>query len=356
MVRINFVLPATNDTPIGGYKIVYQYANALSQLGHEVTISFTYRVFPNLNDLLRQKLGRIKKHLLKTGYSNERITWFKINKKIKIYSDLIDVKDFPDADVVIATAASTAKFVSQLPISKGKKFYFIQNFETWWFNGDVNELNKTFNLGLHNIVISQDLKNKVIDAGAPEPSYLPNFYDHDEFNLVRKIEERKNKVALLNHIQLTKRTKFGLDILEAVKEEIPDLEVELFGAYPAPEQLPEYIHYTYKASAKELREEIYGTAKVYLMPSILEGWGLTGMEAMASGALVVASRIGGITDYANDRNSELVQPDDKTAFVQAVKRALRNDDLRITLSKQALNDMGSYQISRSVELLESFFK
>ncbi|OIM08171.1 glycosyltransferase family 4 protein [Oenococcus oeni] len=355
MKRINFVLPASRDQPIGGYKIIYQYANQLTDNGFDVSISFTYKGYPSVHNVLRQKLGLLK-HRIIGGTFPKRITWFHFDSRVKLFFNVISSRDFPNADFLIATSAPTSRIVRELPSSKGKKFYFIQNFETWWYEGDVNQLNQTFNLGLHNIVISQELRSKVVAAGAPEPFYLPNFYDHKEFNLVNSIENRKNKVALLNHVQLTKRTSFGLDVLNRVKQDIPDLEVELFGAYKAPSNLPDYVHFTYKADVKILREKIYGTAKVYLLPSILEGWVLTGMEAMASGALVVSSRIGGIVDYANDKNSILVEPDNKKAFVDAVEKALLDDNLRVGLSREALTDVNKYQISTSTRLLENILQ
>ncbi|MHA5125130.1 glycosyltransferase family 4 protein [Oenococcus oeni] len=350
MKKINFVLPATNNQSIGGYKIIYQYANKLSELGYKVFISFSYRTFPTFKHVFHQRIGRLKHRLTGNGYSRE-VTWFKINKKVELLFDLIFPEEFPDADIVIATAASTAFIVNELPISKGKKFYFIQNFETWWFDENTDKLNQTFNLGLNNIVISKELRRKVIESGAPEPYYLPNFYDHQEFYLTHKMENRINKVALLNHIQLTKRTKFGLEILSEVKKIVPDLQVELFGAYPAPDKLPDYVNFTYQACPKDLRK-IYGESKIYLLPSVLEGWVLTGMEAMASGTMVVSSRIGGITDYANDDNSILITPDNKKEFVDAIVSGLTNDNMRISLSKHALKDVQRYRINESINILK----
>ncbi|KGH65876.1 hypothetical protein X291_04295 [Oenococcus oeni IOEB_C23] len=349
-MRINFVLPPATEQPIGGYKIVFQYANKLAKIGFDVTISFCYRVYPTFSHITYQKAARLKYHLFGHGYPRE-ICWFHLDHRVKLLFDLISKYEFPDSDVVIATAAPTASMVADLPQSKGTKYYFIQNFETWWFDENIDKLNQTFNLGLNNIVISKELRQKVIESGAPEPYYLPNFYDHQEFYLTRKIENRINKVALLNHIQLTKRTKFGLEILSEVKKIVPDLQVELFGAYPAPDKLPDYVNFTYQARPKDLRR-IYGESKIYLLPSVLEGWVLTGMEAMASGTMVVSSRIGGITDYANDNNSILIAPDNKKEFVDAIVSGLTNDNMRISLSKHALKDVQRYRINESINILK----
>ena len=84
---------------------------------------------------------------------------------------------------------------------------------------------------------------------------------------------------------------------------------------------------------------------------MLEGWVLTGMEAMASGAVVVSSRIGGIVDYANDNNSVLIEPDNKAEFVNAITNLLKNDEQRIAVATKGNEDVKQYVIDKSGERL-----
>jgi glycogen synthase len=37
-MRITFVLPSAARVPAGGYKVIYEYANHLSDRGHSVTV------------------------------------------------------------------------------------------------------------------------------------------------------------------------------------------------------------------------------------------------------------------------------------------------------------------------------
>lgn len=354
MKKINFVLPANYNRAVGGFKIVYQYANELVHRGNEVSITFLFNM-RGKSFILTGFEKTINSKLLKYVQHKNEVTWFNLDKKIKIYYDLTRPQDFPDADVVIATAAPTTHIVSKLSESKGKKYYFIQNFETWFYKGSTERVNETYRLGMTNIVISHELRDKVYNATNKEPEYLPNFYNHEEFFLENPIAQRKNTVSLINHIHDVKRTKLGLEILAEVKKEIPDLTVELFGAYKPITELESYVNFTFNANSKQLRKDIYGKSKIYLLPSVLEGWVLTGMEAMASGATVISSRIGGITDYANDDNSILITPDDKESFVTEIVRILKNDSLRIKLAERALNDVQQYEIGYSTDRLEELF-
>lgn len=345
MTRVNFVLPTNYNRPIGGYKIVYQYANWLIEQGFDVSICYCYA--PNESKTYAAIKRTLDTKVIRFSKRETEVTWFAVNKSIKSFYNCIFAKDFPDADIVFATSAKTAPLVASLPKEKGQKFYFIQGYEASGFGNTVGFVEKTYNLGMTNIVISKELTQKVLDSGAPIPKYLPNFYNHDEFYLENPIENRKNIVCLLNHAQETKRTKLGLEILREVKKVIPDLEVRLFGAYDPVEELEDWIFFTKNANAAQLRKDIYGESKVYLFPSVLEGWGLTGMEAMASGAALVASRIGGITDYANDTNSVLVTPDDKEAFTAEIISLLQDEEKELRVAKKGNKDAKQYSIDKS---------
>ena len=349
MVKVNFVLSTNYDQPIGGYKIVYQYANWLVEQGFDVSICYCYA--PNEPKTYAAIKRAVDTKIFKFSKRKSEVTWFPLNQAIKSFYNCIFPSDIPDADIVFATAARTVLLVSSLPKEKGQQFYFIQNYEAEGFGNKKGFVEKTYNLGMTNIVISNELKAKVLESGAAEPKYLPNFYNHKEFYLENPIEDRKNIICLLNHVQETKRTKFGLEILREVKKAIPNLEVQLFGAYDPIEKLEDWIHFTKNANTDQLCKEIYGVSKIYLLPSVLEGWVLTGMEAMGSGAVVVASRIGGIVDYANDSNSILIEPDNKMEFVNAITNLLQNDERRIAVATKGNEDVKQYVIDKSGERL-----
>ena len=39
-MKISFVLPGVSRIPVGGFKMAFEYANRLSNRGHEVTLIF----------------------------------------------------------------------------------------------------------------------------------------------------------------------------------------------------------------------------------------------------------------------------------------------------------------------------
>lgn len=354
MKKINFVLPANLNKPVGGYKIVYQYANELVSRGYDVSI--TYLFSDKMNKYLATILSIVDRKLYNYSLRQFEVTWFNLNPKIKLYYNAISERHFPDADYVVATAMRTSKIVAGLSNKKGEKYYFIQGYETKGFGNTIEEVEHSYKLGLKNIVISQELRQIVLQATNQPPYYLPNFYNPKEFFLDNNIKNRRNVVSLLSHHNEGKRTQFGLEILREVRKEVPDLKVELFGLYKPEYHLDNNVYFTYNATVDQLRKDIYGNSKIYLLPSIREGWGLTGLEAMASGATLVASHIGGIEDYATVSNACLVRPDSKKEFIDKIVYLLKNEDERLVLSKKALEDVEKFSIMKStdklVEILE----
>jgi glycosyltransferase involved in cell wall biosynthesis len=78
---------------------------------------------------------------------------------------------------------------------------------------------------------------------------------------------------------------------------------------------------------RERLRELYRTARVFVYPSHYEGFGIPPLEAMASGAPVIATRTGAIPEFANGA-ALLVDPDDPFALRDALVRLLGDATLR----------------------------
>lgn len=75
---------------------------------------------------------------------------------------------------------------------------------------------------------------------------------------------------------------------------------------------------------------------VFVMPSIEEGFGLSGMEAQASGLPIVASNVGGIPLFVfHEKTGLLVEPKNSQALAQAILRFLKDPDFAKRIGSQA---------------------
>ncbi|MFC6201187.1 glycosyltransferase family 4 protein [Lactiplantibacillus nangangensis] len=349
-MKISFVLPPFSEKPIGGYKIVFQYANQFVAMGHDVTICF-------LNYLYPEKIPKTKKIIsfLKHKFSGDfEINWFKLDTRVKVLNNIIFASEIPTSDVVVATAVQTAFWMDNLDERLGKKVYFIQGYETWAYSEKV--LIDSFKLKMKKIVIANWLKEKINKYTKDKISVVPNFLDGSVYNFAQSIPNRHNIVAMMYHVSDLKNIGFGMDVLQDVHKVVPNLQVRMFGAYDTPQNLPNYFSYIQDPTQQYLRDQIYGKAKVYLLPSLSEGWGLTGMEAMSAGSVLVSSDIEGVREYAvNKKNSFLITPNKKDIFCNKIISILASEDERVKIARMGVSDIRKYSLASSAQNMENIF-
>lgn len=346
-MKINFVLPSPTLKIAGGYKMVYEYSNRLVLRGHEVTIIYDSRKGKN-----SKSIPAVLAYFSRLFIGNRGPSWFDLNKKVKkkvVFE--INNKNIPCADVIIATAADTAFDVKNLDDSKGRKYYFIQDYENW--NLTDHEVKTTYRLGMKNIVIAKWLKDIVDKESLAESSYIPNGIDFDVFNVTNSIEKRNSKsIAMLYHHDARKDAKKGLEIILAVKQQYPDLKVKLFGVPERPENLPSDIDYIQKANQKELKK-LYNESAIFLCSSLVEGFGLTGAESMACGCALVSTDCQGVMEYAQHNLNALISPvGDYDLLYNNIVCLIENNNLRIQLALNGNRTIKDLSWDESVDKFE----
>lgn len=311
-MRITFLLPAYPKRPIGGFRVVYEYANHLVRRGHAVTVVHTSqrrrpgrRLSRNPYRVLHRAAGQARDLLV-----HPAVGWHDVDIGVRLrYVPSLDVTNIPDGDVIFATAWWTATYVDSYPASKGAKFYLIQHFET--FEGSESEVAASWRLPLHKIVIAGWLYDKGIELGVDPSSMqlIPNGIDQQRFRLLAPIEGRPPRVAMLYHPSEWKGSADGIQALAIAKQHVDGLQAALFGVVPRPASLPDWIDYVHDPAQDTLVERIYNQSRVYLCPSWMEGWHLPPAEALACGCALVSTDIPGVRDYAVDgKTALLAQP------------------------------------------------
>lgn len=348
-MKINFFLPQVYRGIAGGYKVVYQYSNYLASKGHDVYIYY------DLNDGNNSKhipkfIARIIRKISFIGYPR----WYKLDQSIKQSA----VKNFNkeyirNADISIATAPGTAYSVSKLPESKGTKFYFIQGYENW---GKVSNdyVNNSYNLGMNNIVISNWLKEIVDKYGKKESKIVPNGLNLKNFKINTPIEKRNPfSICMLYSKGEIKGSKYGIEILKKLKNDYPELEVNLFSSDKKPKSLPKWINYTRNAS-EEAVISLLNNSAVYICTSLFEGFGLPGLESMACGCALVTTNCLGIMEYANNNNSMISEPKDAIKMYDNIKALLEDNNLRVSIASNGNKSIQNRDLEDSEKNFESY--
>jgi glycosyltransferase involved in cell wall biosynthesis len=352
---VTFLLPFGGTVPVGGLKVVYEYANALANRGWGVRVVHPHTVgHEEIEEAVRASVFRRSRRWL--GFQRCRITenyrpdqWFKVGSNVELlYTKTLAALDMPPSDAWVATAWRTAKWAANRP---GARLYLIQHLETW--DGPEADVMATWKLPRRKVVISRWLEDVAGSLGEPA-EYIPNGLDFTAFGMDVASEKRDpHTVAMLYNGLEWKGSMDGIATLCKVKDIVPTLRACVFGVYPRPSDLPTWVEYHQNPPQSKLREA-YNEAAIFISPSWVEGWPLPPAEAMQCGAALAATDIGGHREYAEHEKTALLSPPkDPGAMASSVLRLIQNRELRLRLARQGHNYVQSFTWNRAVTSFES---
>jgi len=99
-------------------------------------------------------------------------------------------------------------------------------------------------------------------------------------------------------------------------------------------EIPDRVSFVPQVSYEHL-PWVYGAAEVLVMPSLLEGFGLPVLEAMACGTPVVCSRVASLPEVAGDA-AEYFDPSSVDDLASTMERVLRSSQLQETMRLKGL--------------------
>lgn len=337
MKKVCFILKSFSFYPTGGTKMIFEYANRLVNDGYKVQILY-------LNDeaLLKYHIPEKLREKIVSLLNLFSPNWFKLDRKIERLSfyDHDLKKKIEDTDIMIVTSLPTVNISIQ--VFNDKKFiYYIQGFENWTVSDEV--CYETYNLGLNNVVVAEWLKNIVEFHSSGRCTLIKNPIDITIYKMNIPLNGRKkHSIGVLYHEMSNKGFKYAWEAIGKLKNIYNDLEVYMFGVPRRPKNFPQWVHYKQKASKYEV-VEIYNKIQVFLCASIEEGFGLTGLEAMACGAALVSTEYLGVKEYAeNNKNALLSEIKNSDALVNNVVRLFENNELRYHIAMNGIESVKKF--------------
>ena len=96
-------------------------------------------------------------------------------------------------------------------------------------------------------------------------------------------------------------------------------------------------------------------AKLFVFPSLYEGFGMSVLEAMASGVPVITSNVSSLPEVAGDATI-LVDPLSEDEIFEAYKKILSDKKLQREMIKKGLEQAKKFQWKKSVEVLEKVYE
>jgi glycosyltransferase involved in cell wall biosynthesis len=198
---------------------------------------------------------------------------------------------------------------------------------------EVNDLTTTgklryfYHRHIESVLYKIALRN--VDKIITLSHYMHDLMEHDglDYNPLQK-DNIPHSVAYAGRLETYKGVDYLLRALPAVIDRFPDTKLQIAGdggersnleALAKKLGLRQCVEFLGQLNRGQL-EKLYQDASVVVMPSVYpEAFGKIGIEAMSVGRSVIATNVGGISDWLKDReNGFLVAPEDSQAIARSI--------------------------------------
>lgn len=142
----------------------------------------------------------------------------------------------------------------------------------------------------------------------------------------------------------------GFQFLETAVKKLPDVLFFIAGGddgyYEELQQLyrdcPNII-FNGKYIAQDKLRDVYAAGDIFVLPSIHEATGTVMLEALAQDCAIVASNQGGTIEYLTKKHGIFIQPEDKQAWYDEIKKLVDNEQQRENLIKNGKQFLKKYR-------------
>ena len=332
---VTFVLPggALIPPPAGGVDVVFRLAFALSKKGIKTSIIFCPRpsVFIHKPDTMdEENLEKLPIYLgffLKI-FKGQRINLFVHH--LKLISNLLWDQDYDygilkDVDtfltrkasevnfrtrIIFATHWSTAYFVQQfIKMNPSSPFYLIQHWEgDPSYSGNFSiYANETYKFDFRKVVTNRKVLGMFKNDS---PLFFNVGIDTEFYRPLSPPQSRENAVLIPLRRNESKGLIYAVECIEKLLSFNGEIKIMAFGDLSTrdiPEKVVNRIEYHHYPTRKQL-QDLYNIAKVFILPSLVEGMSLVTLEAMACGAAVVTTDNGGVNEYIENGINGFICP------------------------------------------------
>lgn len=159
-------------------------------------------------------------------------------------------------------------------------------------------------------------------------------------------------ILYVGNIKPTKNVKMLMQSFILAKKKIPDLRLVMVGKNFMPEFTKQFVDTPaiqfLGECPTDLLIQLYRRARLFVFPSLYEGFGLPPLEAMASGVPVICSNAASLPEVVGDA-AMLVDPEDSLQLSETICDLWGSDAKRKTLSAKGLERAKKFSWQKCAE-------
>lgn len=328
-IKVLNVIPSLLD---GGIEsLVYKIYAGLDKNKYDLHIyclgnidkSYSYERFKSLNCTI----GLFNFENTNTTFADHIKNIFRLVKLSFLIAknrfDIVHSQDF-----FSSTVTRVAVLMALVGFYKPKRNYVTIHNMQHWLGGVARKINKFLSFFTDKIIcVSSSVRDFIIEKDKIKPSktlVVYNGIDTDEFKPIHAIYETREKsfgispgeiaIGQVGTFSIRKGHKYLLLAFSKLVKKFPELRLLFVGGYRKHEvDVSDEIHHIIDSnnlggnvSLLETRDDVYtfyNSVDIYVMPSIVEGFGLALAEAMACEKVVVCSDIPPFREIIRDKEN-----------------------------------------------------
>lgn len=222
---------------------------------------------------------------------------------------------------------------------------------------NVRELRDKIYNSTRSITVSKNSYQHLSSKKVATPEIIFNGINNSIFKLPDETSKEKQRVidiALYRGFEKRKGFEVGLEAINSLsaKYRLNCCIIQGSKRAKVPWNYPVYS----ELSDKDLAD-ILQAIKIFVYPSLFEGFGMPPLEAMACGCAVVTTRVGAIPEYASHmRDACIVEPGSAVEIEQAIEYLLEHPNEMLRIQKNAVKTALNYTWAKTAQSFIHFLE
>jgi glycosyltransferase involved in cell wall biosynthesis len=179
-----------------------------------------------------------------------------------------------------------------------------------------------------------------------------------------KCDKKENIGVYVGRLVFYKNIDFLIRMIRFVVNREKEFKLIIIGSGPELEKLKRLSksygvekNVIFKGNVSEEEKlELLSKAKLFLFPSSLEGFGISVIEAMACGDVVIVNDVEPLNKIVKDSKNGFALPLSEKKWAIQILKILRNEKLRKVIEKNAIKTARKYDIKKTSKQVEKIYK